>query len=233
MGNYVGRMQGPVPPALSDDVAELLLPFNVPGARVSPSYPSRRHSTLTSLVGLPPRPDTSAASPPPPILLRGDLPPDIQVNVATGLDLGAVNAPQLTDSQFRDFAAPHLTLAHIPTSFDEIGRMKTFFDRSKNIHALQIQDPASFTDDKLAQLVQVLGDRGPQIKLLDLSGCRLLTNAGLTNLVSLTALQSLNLSGCYKLTFLPNLERLTALQSLNLKGCDGLTVLSNLVRLAA
>jgi hypothetical protein len=115
------------------------------------------------------------------------------------------------------------TGAQIPTSLTEIGRMEDFFDKSKNVRALRIEDPATSTDEKLEKLVSLLGNRGPQIARLDLSGCHLLTNAGLAHLAGLTALQEMNLSFCTRLTALPSLDRLTALQMLDLSNCESLT----------
>jgi hypothetical protein len=66
---------------------------------------------------------------------------------------------------------------------------------------------------------------GPYILNLDLGGCSLLTDEGLTHLAGLTALESLMLSRCERVTDqgLKCLSGLTGLKILSLNGCKRLT----------
>jgi len=75
-------------------------------------------------------------------------------------------------------------------------------------------------DDDLAHLKDLTA-----LQTLDLSGCERVTDAGLAHLKGLTALQSLNLMGCDEVTDagLAHLKALTALQRLGLTGCDKVT----------
>jgi hypothetical protein len=63
------------------------------------------------------------------------------------------------------------------------------------------------------------------LKVLDLSGCKSVTDRGVAHLSGLTALQHLNLSGCKNVTDrgVNCMRDLTALQHLNLSGCTILT----------
>jgi hypothetical protein len=228
MGNCIGKMQGPVPPPLLGEVTDSQRPSTISSAPLSPPSRTRSQSAGTNLAAIPPRPGTTAAIVVPPMRSWNDLPLEVQENVATKLDLETARALRQTRKEFRDVGALGFTCAQIPTSLVEIGGMAEFFDKSKNVRELLIEDPANFTDEMLEELVSMLGDRGPQIERLDLSGCRLLTDAGLAHLAGLTALQALDLSHCDSLTVLPSLDHLTKLQYLVLSGCDSLTAVPNL-----
>jgi hypothetical protein len=77
------------------------------------------------------------------------------------------------------------------------------------------------TDDEL----KIYAITCPDLKYLNLSGCRAVTDEGLASVAKLTTLESLTLSGCRAITDegLASLANLTHLQQLNLSGCVRLT----------
>ncbi|HUW28275.1 MAG TPA: COR domain-containing protein, partial [Sulfuriferula sp.] len=69
------------------------------------------------------------------------------------------------------------------------------------------------------------------LQTLNLSGCEQITD--FAPLAKLTALQTLDLSGCKQITDLAPLAKLTALQTLDLSGCKQITDLAPLAKLTA
>ena len=82
------------------------------------------------------------------------------------------------------------------------------------------------------QFARVVKAKGKfSLQTLDCSGCSRITN--LSPLSNLSCLQTLNCSGCYRITNLSPLSNLSCLQTLNCIGNNGITDLSPLSNLSS
>jgi tRNA U38,U39,U40 pseudouridine synthase TruA len=90
-----------------------------------------------------------------------------------------------------------------------------------SVESLDYSDNDSITDIHLAVLLAYC----PQLQSLNLSGCSKITDAGVTALSQCAQLQSLNLTNCDKITDagVTALSHFTQLQSLNLSFCSKIT----------
>jgi len=143
----------------------------------------------------------------------GDLPQDLTIIIANELDLDAAKALRLTNTAFRVPGASRFTGANVAAA--GIGKRGQFFRNATNICTLRITNKGSFGDEDLARLIEMLPERGAKISRLDLSSCHRITDVGLEQLKSMTAMQSLNLCCC------PGISK-TQVMQLKARGIEGL-----------
>lgn len=154
----------------------------------------------------------------------GELPPELMAHIASKLELNAAKTLRRTNRAFRATGALRFTGADVPSAAKARG-MAQFFSDSTNICTLRITDKNNFRDQNLARLIDMLPEHGAKISHLDLGGCWQITDAGLSHLSGMAAMESLNLGGCWQTTDagLRHLSGMTAMQSLNFFGCRQIT----------
>ena len=228
MENNIGRLQDTVRSASAGEAASQPPQAIDPGRRTQSARLARSSPALADLGALSLRSEAPAAVVAASLFSWDDQNLDVREAVLQKLgastDLPAFKPLRLTNKQFSKAGALLFKGADV-TAVGEIGKMAEFFKASKNIRTLRITDKGNFGNKELAQLVQVLGERGAQIEHLDLSGCYQLNDKGLTHLAGLTALRTLDLTDCYAITDggLAHLAGLTALQTLSLSSCPAIT----------
>lgn len=224
MDNCVSKRQRLAPLALRDSTAVEPSPSDDLSATVR-SAPIARNSPVPAALRELPRPHgippADGVSPRASLLV---LDPCAAATIAGKLDLDSAKALRLTNRAFRVPGATRFTSADV-TVAAEIEGMTQFFRDAENICTLRITDKDNFGDQELQRLVAILPNKGANIRQLDLSGCHLITDAGLTQLSSMSEMQSLNLCECRQITDtgLSHLAGLTAMQSLNFFGSNQIT----------
>jgi Leucine-rich repeat (LRR) protein len=159
------------------------------------------------------------------------LPRSLRNHVLSWVGLGETPAGQLTLAQWARLRRVCAAWLHESSSVDNLfpfPRHVVLRSWTQQLVAV----PASASALRSLKLGCAMTDTGvaslsslTALQSLDMSGCRAVTDTGVASLSSLTALQSLDMSGCRAVTDtgVASLSSLTALQSLNLRNCSAVT----------